>query len=238
MSSELSIRPHSQIHVRNLQTHLPISVDAWGRNSKSQPVLVSLSISLRSPFSSAASQDAVEGSTIHYGVLSKAVLSYCDRVVKHHTAVSKSGGDFTTVQDFERLLLVSLTNSQDLQTPPTFTWQLVDKATITVHLPKASLLGDGIKFTETTYGTVDGPTGFPDGPPRSAVLQLCNLKVPCIIGVNAHEREAKQVVIANVSLEGNLTTLSEGREHFVKLERVVTSVSINSFPVTNLRCCL
>lgn len=70
-------KPHSVVRVRNLQTSLIVGTDAWGRKGKNQPVLISASASLRNPFESASSEDAVTGSTIHYGIMSKAILGAC-----------------------------------------------------------------------------------------------------------------------------------------------------------------
>lgn len=55
----------SKIQIKNLQTTLPLT-DAWGCPATQQPVLISASISLRHPFSSASNTDTVTKGTGMY----------------------------------------------------------------------------------------------------------------------------------------------------------------------------
>jgi len=74
---EIAVRAgesHSVIRVTNLQTTAKVGTDAWGISGKIQPVLISVSVSLRHPFSTASKKDSVDESTLHYGKLSKAIL--------------------------------------------------------------------------------------------------------------------------------------------------------------------
>ena len=76
-AQELAIQAgeaHSVIRVTNLQTSAKIGTNAWGVSGKVQPILISVSVSLRQPFSTASKSDSVDGSTLHYGTLSKAIL--------------------------------------------------------------------------------------------------------------------------------------------------------------------
>lgn len=71
---------------------------------------------------------------------------------------------------------------------------------LTVALPKASLLGEGVSMTCSQF--------FKNGPGEkmrenliSASLKLHGLKVPTLVGVNPHERKAKQFVTTSVNVE-------------------------------------
>ena len=66
-------------------------------------------------------------------------------------------------------------------------------------------------------------------------MGLMGLRIPTLIGVNANEREAKQVVVANVGLEEwffegeKEPAVGKGKgDLFVAFEKVVGAVSIHS----------
>lgn len=242
---QLQSQPHTLIHVRNLQTLLPISTDAWGRPSSSQPVLISLSVSLLSPFSSAASTDkVVEGSTVHYGILSKAILAFCNTTRETEIARKSSDGGkgVLTLKVFaEKAVedLFSVPTGSKEGTKAILRWSFVSSVSITVTLPKASLLGNGVKLSQTFTRPDSQSNGIDAGllQLRYMVLQVCDLKIPCVIGVNPHERESKQIVVANVGLEfGNgADSWAIGdteAEQFWQFERAITSVSTSLLRLT------
>lgn len=105
------------------------------------------------------------------------------------------------------------------------TKEVVESLSVKVVLVKGSLLGNAV-LMERVYGGL--------GEMRRSVLGLRDLRIPCLIGVNPNEREAKQVVVANVGLEewyfeGEERWKEGGGDLFVGFERVVVAVSFRSF---------
>ena len=91
---------------------------------------------------------------------------------------------------------------------------------VTVTLPKASLLGEGVSTTCSQF--------FKNGPGEkmrenliSASLKIHNLKVPTLVGVNPHERKAKQFVTTSVNVERYFRM----DDYYPELEATVVKVS-------------
>jgi dihydroneopterin aldolase len=222
---------HSSIRVTNLQTSLPVAKDAWGRQGKLQPVLISASVSLREPFSSASSSDTVTNSTIHYGILSKAILESCQR----YTEIFNSSGSANvgcTMEFLTQFIHLFLTHSvvqgdlepyylrvvNDIVLPP----KLLNSLELVIKLPKASLIGNAVSFRYHLTYKIDG-----QGPDKfSSVLRLHDLRIPTLVGVNPNERLAKQILVVNVELDPWIK-----EESYNELEEIVVKVLISpSFP--------
>ncbi|KAI9672378.1 MAG: hypothetical protein M1817_003400 [Caeruleum heppii] len=168
------------VFVRDLSANAVVGVDAWGRKKK-QPLQISVKVSLAQPFASAAEQDQVDQSTVHYGLLSKAVKS----MIEAHA--------------HEELSLASM--SDKILDAALDSWSgapegLMDAIQIWVFLPKASLLGRGIQLhychsfsAEKSYGA------------KARVLSVRDVMVPSIVGVNRHERGMKQLVVLNLWID-------------------------------------
>jgi dihydroneopterin aldolase len=212
--SHQSGEPHTIIRVRNLQTVLPLGTDAWGRANKPQPVLISASVSLTHHFASASETDTVTASTVHYGILSKAVLEGC----REFEALLKGAGTGDKGLPMHLRALVQflhfwLTGEETLQnipvlspatTPaekaePVLKGQGMRMLEITVKLPKASLLGSGVSlkgsFSYDNHIERKGPGA------HSMALTLHELRIPTLIGVNANERCGKQMVVATIKMD-------------------------------------
>ncbi|CAL3962218.1 unnamed protein product [Diplocarpon coronariae] len=214
--TNLTGEPHSLIRVTNLSTILPVGTDAWGRRNIPQPILLSASISLRHPFTSASSTDTVAPSTVHYGSLSKAILAACKEfaelcadevcpVPMHLRALVQYVHFSLTRQDtlpkFPHQGCVSRSNASDVQkeaeAEPLLKCESMRLFELEVTLPKASLLGDGISL-KGSFGYEEGK----DGPNAySMVLRLRGLRIPTLVGVNACERLAKQMVYVDVEMQ-------------------------------------
>lgn len=223
--------PPSSVRVRNLSSTISAGTDAWGRPGRPQPVLCSVEISFVHAFSPTSATDRLGSDTVHYGLLSKTILSALESVGQ------------SPVPGFEL--------ASDSQTPPTLrealevVWQRltglgIDGNTgggglgerkaflhlesvrfmsVTLHLPKASLLGEGVSLTAS--GLFGPFAGVRYGCIRYALdLRLHNLQVPTLIGVNPNERTNKQVVVADVGL-GHYVVLED---MYVDLERGVVQV--------------
>jgi dihydroneopterin aldolase len=203
-------QPHSIIRVQNLQTSARVGSDAWGRAEKLQPVLISASVSLREPFINASVEDTVNKSTIHYGILSKAILE----------AVSSfRGSSSLALSDHVFRHLLKLKPNQDTSqaaTNPTVDSRLVRSLNIEIVLPKGTLLGNGVSFSETILFGGDG-----EHEAYSRTTKIRDLRIPTLIGVNSNERLAKQIVVANVEIDRWDTQL----DYYVQLDQIVVKVS-------------
>ena len=141
-------------------------------------------------------------------------------------AESKSAGDESTSP---RRLESFVAEMRDWLYSPVGVLEVdaVESLRIKVFLPKGSLLGSGVGL-EKVFVFQSSESGIVT---RLSNLSLQDLKIPCIIGVNPHEREAKQVVIANVVLEEWIIQNSR-QDNFVVFERAVVEVSSHSPPRT------
>lgn len=160
------------ISVQNLSLqHAPHSgLDAWGRE-KEQPVLLSVSLAFRRGFDSAANRDALDESTMHYGILSKNLRS------------------MKPIQGWETLdHLAGRVHQTILDTPPGSS--LIQSCQIEIKLPKACLLGDYVNYA---YFVQDDHVG--------RVLHLERIYIPTLIGVNDNERTAKQKLFVSVWID-------------------------------------
>nr|POE99514.1 putative utp--glucose-1-phosphate uridylyltransferase [Quercus suber] len=73
----MAIPGSDAISITNLSLPHPVlAPDVWG-NAKAQPAALSLTVQLRGEFQSAASRDALDASTLHYGELAKHIRSAC-----------------------------------------------------------------------------------------------------------------------------------------------------------------
>ncbi|KAK5624486.1 hypothetical protein RRF57_000202 [Xylaria bambusicola] len=208
------------VRVRNLQSVMAAGRDAWGRDAKPQPVLLSSEVSFARPFSTASADDSVNAETVHYGNLSKTLLngielfSFPPSKKKGLVATRRQEGPATprTADVFE-LLWVQMTGrvvdgsrvALPLDQVPFLDAAKLRSLSLTIHLPKASLLGDGVSLTTATC-FVDASELADEkkkNPQRSYArcLRLHGLRVPTLIGVNPNERKAKQMVVVDVEID-------------------------------------
>ena len=198
--------PFAVVRVQNLQTVIQAGQDAWGRPSIGQPLLISAEVSFSKPFHAAASSDSLGNDTAHYGNLSKAILA---SIEAYRPANLASLGEPPAVslhavlgQIWQRLTGTTLDGRIPdgiVRHDPFLSLGAVRFLSVDLHLPKASLLGDGISATASSvYEMVDG---YPLAQLYSYTLRLRSLRVPTLIGVNAIERQSKQVVIASIELD-------------------------------------
>ena len=214
---------HSVIRVRNLQTSLVVGRDAWGRRGKAQPVLLSASVSLREPFESASNEDAVTESTVHYGSLSKAILQGCQEFSDAHTVEHKTlialAFEIVSRLTQECFDPDSGADWRENPTPPILPGSIMNLLEINIMLPKASLLGGGISFTNSLmFGSSQKEPIL-----EACVLTLHDLKVPTLIGVNPNERLARQLVVATVNVDGIYHW--SATDSYNEIEEIVVKVS-------------
>ncbi|KAK4181609.1 hypothetical protein QBC36DRAFT_317442 [Triangularia setosa] len=68
---------------------------------------------------------------------------------------------------------------------------------VTITLPKASLLGEGVSFTASAGFDNQGKMTA-----RSLSMEIKRLRVPTLVGVNPNEREARQMLVVSVTIDG------------------------------------
>ncbi|KAF2848584.1 hypothetical protein T440DRAFT_401030 [Plenodomus tracheiphilus IPT5] len=161
---------YDKIAVENLELVVNAGKDVWGR-PKRQRAQVSVVLTLATQFASAASTDSVDDSTVHYGVLSKAIQAeFSDTAAEWTSTAALSSRIGQCVR--------SVAGSTAIYAIETDVCYL-----------KGSMLGDGAGHITST---------IQDTMLRSNVLYLRNVRIPCVIGVNSNERLQKQPVVLNV----------------------------------------
>jgi len=163
------------IYLRNLHLRAAIGPDRWHRSGKEQPVI--LSLRLTHDVVDAAAKDDVD-KTLNYGVL-------CREVTNH---VSKSEGKWALHECAYEVGKMAVAWAKK----ETAAGGLKD-VQVEILLPKGALRvegGLGIEVSMRGYQVT------------AQTLVVKELKVPCIIGVNAHERVEKQIVVVNLRMTG------------------------------------
>ena len=160
-----------KICIDNLQISTDGFPDSFGRR-KTQPALISVALFLRQQFQSAAEKDALDQSTINYGSLSKDIRDAIEGKAKAGELLDK----YRTWRLIEDVIPVKAIGAFETD----------------LFFPKACMMGDGIGFKKSMI-TNQGLS--------SAVIYFKNIRIPALIGVNAHERQSRQPIIANVWLD-------------------------------------
>ncbi|KAI1412608.1 hypothetical protein F5Y13DRAFT_163075 [Hypoxylon sp. FL1857] len=234
--------PVAVVRVRNLQGAIPVGRDAWGRSGKLQPILLSSEVSFAQPFSgnpasasSSGDTDKLDAGTAHYGNLSKTLLSSLELwgqgkpgaesagIASSAIAATGSAAEVGTPRtaDVFELLWVRMTGrvvdgsriALPLDQLPFLDAAKLRSLSLTMSLPKASLLGAGVSLTTTASFRDDFSKGGDknDGDGKSSsknplrsysrTLRIQGLHIPTLIGVNSNERKAKQMVVADVEID-------------------------------------
>ncbi|KAL0256211.1 hypothetical protein SLS55_008603 [Diplodia seriata] len=158
--------------------------DVWGRTGRAQPLTLSLCVAARARFASAAAGDALDGSTVHYGQLSKAVLAAL--------------GPATTTTGGEWLSGLEVASRVSQAVAATAAPGAVEALRLDVGFPKASTLGTGAGVEWTLfYGEGEGGevVGF------ARQLYVRGMSIPTLIGVNSNERMKKQMCLVSVWID-------------------------------------
>jgi dihydroneopterin aldolase len=195
--AELTRSGHfDKIIVQNLEVTVNAGTDVWGRK-KTQRALISVTVTLDQQFASASTTDTVDGSTVHYGTLSKAIQAQLQQNAS--SSWISTAELSTTVADSVRKVADS--------TP-------IYAVETNVCYLKGSMFGDGAGYVTSSIE----PSGQ-----RSNVLYLRNVRIPCLIGVNSNERLQKQPVVLNIWIE----CVNEVRaDDYAKLETLLFTVCL------------
>jgi dihydroneopterin aldolase len=166
-----------KITVRNLQVTVNAGADAWGRK-KIQPALLTVTLFLSEPFDTAAQADSLDDSTVHYGILSKSIKSQVESNTEHRPTPKLAWEIYSCVDK-------------------TAGRTLLRAVEVEIFYPKASLLGDGAGHKLSLIFRGEDRTVYDS----SELFYLRNVRIPCVIGVNANERLQKQPVVVNLWME-------------------------------------
>ena len=172
------------VYLKDLQISKAVGTDAWGREGKAQPMLISLKW-----YNDLSGKDDLK-ETLSYSKISKDVVK----------AISEEYGSFTsahTLADF--IYTISVVNN----------WGGVG-LTVQIHLPKAVLhANNGLKYvSHYQLRELPGNRHFFDEDQLYPKTLIEDVKLSCIIGVNEHERLSKQIVRADFIIEEELQLFS------------------------------
>jgi dihydroneopterin aldolase len=196
------------VSIRNLQ--LPSGVIApniW-HETKEQPALATVSLWLRESFTSAASQDALDDSTVHYGELSKRVRAIYESKDGQRSALD---GMFQAAEHMAR--------------KPKSDRFVAKRIAARLTLPKASAFGEELAMSEVRLYDEKGTMT-----PLFATFSCKDLRIPTLIGVNAYERKGRQPLVVNFAIdlvERLGGTVMEEMEILFPLERDLVDVSLS-----------
>ncbi|KAK7414295.1 hypothetical protein QQX98_006812 [Neonectria punicea] len=212
--------PHGLVRVRNLQSAIQGPQDAWGRPGRPQPILVSAEVSLTQPFGSSSATDAVASDTVHYGLLSKAIMATLARL-----EVQAAAGEVASLHAVLSSIWLDLTgvdtlgaSSNAAEKSAFLNLRYVRRLTVSIILTKASLMGSGVGLSASAVFQQLSIQA------RGLTLSLQGLRVPTLIGVNDNERLAKQIVVANIGVEMYANT----EDDYAPLEAVVVDAMTKS----------
>lgn len=192
--------PVAVVRVRNLQTVVVGPQDAWGRKNATQPVVISAELHFSRIFEASVTGDNVtSGDTVHYGTLSKLILACVERSNEHVVA----GANEVDLRVLLEMIWIVLTgrnvNGDDAgaEAKPLLDLARLRFMSLTVTLPKASLLGEGVSLTASNVF----PPHLPVLSMYGLAVKVHKLRVPTLIGVNSNERKAKQFVVVDVEID-------------------------------------
>ena len=163
------------IYLRNLHLSAAVGPDRWHRSGKRQPAILSLRLKY-SVLDAAAKDDVAK--TLNYGTL-------CGKVIEF---VDANSGKWALRECAYELGRMVGTWAYDVPGE-----EPKGEVQVEILLPKGALRvegGLGIELSMKGYEVT------------AQVFIVKELRVPCIIGVNAHERVEKQIVVINLRMSG------------------------------------
>jgi dihydroneopterin aldolase len=152
--------------------------DVWS-NVKEQPAYLNINVALSPGFGTAARLDEVNDTTLHYGNLAKNIRGTYIQPLDHHTVLK---------------MAQSIAYSLSRQAAGGFA---ASHVTTELHLPKASMTGGEISYTWMTR--YDPPSR--QVLPVTRAFSIVDMTVMALIGVNAYEKQARQPIIANLTVD-------------------------------------
>jgi dihydroneopterin aldolase len=175
------------VFLKSMPFTLPVGLDAWHRDNKPQPVLITLQVKNVTSIADAAATDDISKS-LDYGKLYKTICRNLED--------QKYYANLREVMELVAFAIPSVS-------------VLALVAEVEVVLSKASLRAEG-GFVYTFEQNPDR-----NSLKQYEKLEIRGIKCACIIGVNPHERREKQVVVVDLTFRGDSkeasTRSTEGR---------------------------
>lgn len=192
-------KPHSTDSVSVNRLHVDSTnagYDIWGR-PKAQPVSISITISLSHPFSSAAATDTVNDSTVHYGKLSKAIISMID----------SSKSTWKPAEELVQDVVLSAMTAASRK-------EVVAAIEVDACFTKGCRNGEGVSvLLKYIPGTAQ----------TSIAMCLRKMGFAVLVGVNENERTMKQRVVVSVWIDGVDRVFTDS---YFEAEQIVEKVSV------------
>ena len=180
-SYALPNKGNDYVYLKDLQLSAVVGQDAWGRTGKEQPVFLSVKW-----FHDLGGTDRLE-ETLSYSKMAKDIIE----------SIKSRNGGFNSVQSLAEFIVYVAIDKD---------WKGA-ALLVEAHLPKALLeAANGLKFSRGHYlqelNSERQPFDARELYPR---VTLEDIRLLCIIGVNPHERETKQAVRVDMSIEEDLS---------------------------------
>jgi len=177
------------IILRDLSTQARIGLDCWGRD-RPQPVLITAIVS--TDVTRAGLTDKVEDLTVDYSALGKAIFEHIE-----------SRGDGPGSSGFRGLHHLASELAMDV-IPRLVGGEGGGDVKIIAVAPKQLLCADGLEVTvfSSPFGNLGREfNGKENSSRRTDVVSIKNFQANVVLGLNLHERLAKQRVLINISMD-------------------------------------
>jgi dihydroneopterin aldolase len=171
-----------------------IASNVWGLK-KEQPAYFNIHLNLQREFKTAASSDALDDSTIHYGELAKRIRAACTPGLGPLDALSKA----------EEVIIAMGTKPKDRF--------IIADAHIDLCLSKASMYGKLLHLSRCLEFNDSG-----DATDSRILFELRDLRLMSLIGVNDYERTGKQPIDATLAV--NISGWGVDMEESVTLQEL------------------
>ena len=191
------------ICLRNLHLSAVVGLDAWERKSKPQPVI--LSLRMQADLNNAGTSDNINQTT-SYGRMCKDITDF---VATHDR--------FTNLEDMS-LWICKLAHKKKWGGSCIY---------LDINLPKGSLRAEnGLSFD--TVCTLSSDLDECQISNDAREFYINNLRLACIVGVNAHERLTKQFVLVSLAIRDTSSAVEQRgwshESHWQGLIRAVIEV--------------
>ncbi|KMQ41243.1 hypothetical protein A7C99_5985 [Trichophyton rubrum] len=220
------------IQLRDVQLPVPVYLqrDAWRRTNKPQPATFSVRLSYPAALISLAAENDTVGHTLDYGTLYRSIESAIISSNKDAIPDENAGDPSTRPSHSKDIVDVALTISDaahkvlwseigatehakdDAVYLDHWFTEKKEEITVDLHLPKAILRAERGLFCTlvTRRRPVKEEDNFMD---FDLTVRIEGIRCACIIGVNPHEREDKQIVELALTFRQ-----SKGKTHMIPKE--------------------
>ncbi|EFQ98199.1 hypothetical protein MGYG_01235 [Nannizzia gypsea CBS 118893] len=237
------------IQLRDVQLPVPVylQTDAWRRINKPQPATFSVRISYPAGLISLAAENDTVGHTLNYGTLYRSIESAI--ISSNKDAVPDENRDYPTARPSHSKDIVDIAltisdaaykvlwseidstkrDKNDAIFNDSWFTEKKEEITVDLHLPKAILRAERGLFC--TLVTRERPAKEERcSMEYDLTVRVEGIRCACIIGVNPHEREDKQIVeLALTFRESRSETRMIPKEYQTMVSTVAESIDKTSY---------